>query len=80
MPDERATLNELRLKFLADRMAIVLADIVQRDMDYSDICFDDFYRGERADELRRSKHYQVTFDLVRTMVKNHDKRVKDDSP
>ena len=55
-------------------MAIVLVDIVYRDMEFSDICFDDFYRGERANELRLSRHYQVGLDLIRTMVKNHDER------
>lgn len=60
-------------------MAVVLVDIVHRDMDYSDICFDDFYKGERANELRLSKHYQVVLDLVRSMIKNHDKRIADEA-
>ncbi len=76
MPPKTEAKNEKRLTFLADRLAIVLSDIVQRDMDYSDICYDDFYRGERADELRRSKQYQVCMDFVRTMVKNYDKKQK----
>ena len=74
MPDDLPQKQDKRLAFLADRMAIVLVDIVERDMDYSDICFNDFYQGERADAIRRTKTYQVVLDLVRTMVREYDKR------
>ena len=80
MPDELQQKQDKRLAFLADRFAVVLVDIVQRDMDYSDLCFDDFYRGERAHVMRKSRHYQVTLDLVRSMIKNHDKSVKNAAP
>ena len=66
--------NEYRLKLLADRMAILMVEIIERDFDYGDMCFDDFYYGERADEMRRSKHYQVATDLIRSMIKQHDER------
>ncbi len=76
MPDDLPQKQDKRLAFLADRFAVVLVDIVQRDMDYSDICFDDFYRGERAHVMRKSKTYQVTLDLVRSMIKKHDQSMK----
>lgn len=65
-----------RLRFLADHMAILMVEIIERDFDYGDICFEDFYHGERADEMRRTKHYQIAMDLIRSMMKQHDERAR----
>lgn len=64
--------NDERLAFLADRMAILLVDLVRRDFDYGPFCFDEFFENQMADEIRRSQHYHVAIDFVRKMVRRHN--------
>ena len=70
--DNKKQRADERIKFMADRMAILMVEIIELDFDYGDLCFNDFYRGERADEMRRTKHYQVGMDFVRQMIRKHD--------
>ena len=55
MPKENENLQiklqraEAHTKFLADRMAILLVDISQRDMDFGECCYEGFYVGVDAD-------------------------------
>ena len=68
------TNNTDRLAFLADRMALLMVDIVRRDCDYGHFCHDKFYEDEVAGYLRQGNEYQVCLDFVRIMIKNHDKK------
>jgi len=61
---------------LADRLALLLVELVHRDMDYGPWCYDEFYD---AGELRKSKEYGVCLDFVRGMVKRNIERQKDGS-
>jgi len=63
---------EDRIKFLADRMALLIVDLVCRDADYGEFCFDEFYTGSNADTMRESQHYKVALDFVREMIRRHD--------
>ena len=68
------TKNEQRLAFLADRMALLLVDLVNRDCDYGRFCHERFYTDEVAGYLRLGKKFEVCLDFVRIMIKKHDKQ------
>ena len=57
-------------------MALLMVDLVRRDMDYARFCYDEFYDDEVAGYLRQGKDYQVCLDFVRMMIKNHDDKQK----
>lgn len=63
-----------RLRFLADRLALLMTELVERDLDYGAFCHDEFYTGKRADEVRDSKAYEVSIDFVRKMLRRHDEK------
>lgn len=69
-PDERTD----QLRFLADRFALLMTELVQRDLDYEPFAFDEFYENEQADEMRQSKHYEVSIDFVRRMLRRHNEK------
>ena len=66
------TKNERRVAFLADRMAILMVDMVDRDCDYGSFCYDSFYEGAVADQMRKTHHYKVSLDFIRRMMLRHD--------
>ncbi len=71
-PEKKLQRAEARITFLADRMALLIVELVRRDCDYGEFCFDDFYEGKQAQKIRRSQHYHVTLDFVREMLRRHD--------
>ena len=62
-----------RLAFLADRMALLMVELVRRDFDFGRFCHEEFYTDEVAGYLQQGKDYQVCLDFVRMMIKKHDK-------
>ena len=78
-PNKTEAKNKERLAFLADRMALLLVDLVGRDCDYWRFCHDEFYDDEVAGYLRLGKEYQVCLDFVRMMIQKHDKQEKSDA-
>lgn len=68
-----------RLRFLADRMALLMVELVQRDFDYGPHCFDEFYEGEVADHKRKSREYEICIDFVRRMLRRRDRGAKSDA-
>lgn len=71
MPNKLEKANK-RIEFLADRLSILMVELVTRDCDYGDFCHDDFYKSEAADVTRETQHYKVALDLVRNMLRRHD--------
>lgn len=71
-PEKKLQQAEARIKFLADRLARLMVDIVQMQADYGPICFDEFYTDEYADSVRKSKEYEVCLDFVRNMLRRFD--------
>lgn len=67
-----------RLSFLADRMALLMVDLVRRDCDFGRFCHEEFYTDEVAGYLQQGKDYQVCLDFVRMMIKKHDKEQDDE--
>jgi hypothetical protein len=65
-----------RLRFLADRMACLMLELVRRDMDFGTFCHEEFFEGEVADHLRKHKDYDTCLDFVRRMLRKHDAREK----
>lgn len=61
--------QEARVKFLAERMAMLMAELVVRDMDFGEFCYDEWYRLER---VKDNKHFPVCLDFVRMMLKRAD--------
>lgn len=57
------------MRFLADRMAILMVDLVRRDMDYGTFCHDEYYK---SDDVRQSTEYEVCIDFIRKMIRRHD--------
>ena len=80
MPPQEKKLQpaEARIAFLADRMALLMVDLVRRDCDFGRFCFDEFYKGEVAGYLRNSKEYLVCIDFVRKMLRRHDNEMGKD--
>lgn len=54
------------VRFLADRLAVLMAELVARDLDFGDFCHDEFYQ---LDRVRNNQHYPVCMDFVRNMVR-----------
>ena len=75
---EHRAKSDRRLRFLAERMARLMMDMVGRDMDYGKFCHEEFYTDEVAGYLRQGKEYQVCLDFVRMMIKKHDRRITDE--
>lgn len=69
--------NAKRVKFLADRMALLLVELVRRDFDYGAYCYEKFYSSEVAGYLQHGKEYEVCLDFVRMMIKKHDKALQE---
>ena len=57
-------------------MALLMVDLVRRDLDYGRFCHDEFYEGELADSMRQSKHYEVSIDFIRMMLRRHDEELE----
>ena len=66
--------KDQQIKFLADRLAYVMAELVRRDLDYGDFCYDAFYTGKQSDEVRASKEYQTSIEFVRMMLRRQNDR------
>ena len=64
--------DKQRVAFLADRMAILMVDLVRRDCDFGTFCHDEFYQGVDADVTRESKQYEVALDFIRRMLRRQD--------
>ena len=71
---EHKARSNKRIAFMAERMALLLLDLVRRDFEYGKACFEDFYTDEIAGYLQQGKEYQVCLDFVRMMLKKHDLR------
>ncbi len=65
-----------RLRFLADRMALLMQELVRRDMDYGRFCFEEFFEGEVPDHLRKRNDYDTCLEFVRRMLRRHDEEQK----
>ena len=61
-----------RLRFMADRMALLMQELVRRDFDFGKFCYEEFYVGEVPDHLRKKKDYDTCLDFVRRMLRRHD--------
>lgn len=59
------------IKLLADRLALCMTELANRDMDYGKWCFEEFYTDADSELTRHSKTYKVNLDFVRMMVKKH---------
>jgi hypothetical protein len=62
-----------RLAFLAERMALLMLELVRRDFDFGRFCHEEFYTDETAGYLQQGKDYETCLDFVRMMIKKHDK-------
>ena len=49
-----------------------MVELVLRDCDYRPYGFEEFYESELADSMRQSKHYKVSIDFIRNMLRRHD--------
>ena len=79
MPEtEKKPKNKQRVVFLADRMAMLMVELVRRDFDYGRFCYEKFFTDETAGYLRQGKEYEVCLDFVRMMIKKHDKEQADE--
>lgn len=67
-----------RLAFLADRMALLMLELVRRDFDFGRFCHEEFYTDEIAGYLQQGRDYQVCLDFVRMMIQKHDKEQKNE--
>ena len=76
MPSIKNEKQTKRLAFLAERMALLMVELVQRDCDYGRFCHEEFFTDEAAGYLQQGKEYQVCLDFVRMMIKKHDKRLE----
>ncbi len=70
--DKKLQPPEARIAFLADRMAILMVELISRDCEYGLFCYDEFYKDELAEKWRQSQHYHVALDFVRNMLRRHD--------
>lgn len=61
-----------RLRFLADRMALLMCELTNRDVDFGDWCFEEYYTDKAAELMRKTKTYEVNIDFVRSMLRKHD--------
>lgn len=74
---EQRVKSDKRLAFMADRMAMLMVELVRRDLDYGRFCHEDFFTDEVAGYLHQGKEYEVCIDFVRMMIKKHDLREKE---
>ena len=77
MPSIKNEKQTKRLAFLADRTALLLVELVRRDLDYGRFCHEEFFTDEIAGYLQQGKEYQVCLDFVRMMIQKHDKEQVD---
>lgn len=75
---EHKAKSSKRLAFLADRVAVLMMELVRRDLDYGKFCYDEFFTDEVAGYLRQGKEYEVCLDFVRIMLKKYDRRAADE--
>lgn len=64
--------NKRRVAFLADRMAILMVELISRDCEYGLFCYDEFYKDELAEKWRESQYYDTALDFVRNMLRRFD--------
>lgn len=57
-------------------MALLMVELVRRDLDYGRFCFDEFFDDEVADHLRKKKYYADCLEFVRRMLRRHDAKAK----
>lgn len=57
-------------------MALLMVELVRRDLDYGRFCFDEFYDDEVADHLRKKREYEICIDFVRRMLRRHDEKAR----
>ena len=74
MPSIKNEKQTKRLAFLADRTALLMVELVRRDLDYGHFCHERFYTDETAGYLKQGKEYEVCLYLVRRMIQRHDLR------
>jgi hypothetical protein len=53
-------------------MALLMVELVRRDLEYGKFCDEEFYEGEIADHLRKSKYYNTCIDFVRKMLRKRN--------
>ncbi len=70
--DKKLQLADARIKFLADRLAMLMTELASRDMDFGRFCHDEFYTGQVANFVRGRRTFGVCLDLVRNMLRRHD--------
>lgn len=75
---EHKAKSDRRIAFLADRMAVLMMDLVRRDFEFGKFCHDEFFTNEIAGYLRHGKEYAVCIDFVRMMIKRDDRRFNDE--
>ncbi len=75
---EHKAKSDRRIAFLADRMAVLMMDLVRRDFEFGKFCHDEFFTNEIAGYLRQGKEYEVCKDFVRMMIQRDDRRFKDE--
>jgi hypothetical protein len=56
-------------------MAMLMVELVRRDLDYGRFCHDEFYTDEVAGYLQQGKEYEVCIDFVRIMLKKQNRRI-----
>ena len=56
-------------------MAMLMVELVRRDMDYGRFCFEEFYTDEVAGYLQQGKEYEICMDFVRIMLKKQNTRI-----
>lgn len=59
---------EKQVQLLADRYALVLVELVRRDLDYGPYCYDDWYCGEVADYNRKHRYCKMAKEFIRKMI------------
>ena len=74
---EHKARSDKRLAFMADRMALLMLELVRRDFDYGRFCHEEFFTDEVAGYLQQGKDYKICMDFVRMMIKKHDLREKE---
>ena len=71
MPKDKQKHDD-RLRFLADRMALLMCELTNRDLDFGPFCFEEWYTDKRADQVRDTRTYEINIDFVRRMLRRHD--------
>jgi hypothetical protein len=55
-------------------MALLMVELVRRDIEYGEFCHEEFFEGEAADKLRQSDYYATCLDFVRGMLRRRNER------